>query len=365
MEYQTLYNKLVENLYYPIETKKLNELEKMMKENKRFFVLGSGRTGYVCEFFSSVFNDNKPFSSFVIGDRYKIESLKDGLLIAASGSGKTPYVISRLQTINKKVNVVSLTANETSPISSLSNKIITIKDKRQRKKKYNIDGDIQKHLPLTLLGTSFELKLMTTLMALNDYYFRHSQNIKKGYKYLVDSLKSNLDERKISELTELLIKKRNNRIFITGHYQCGIVSNYIINRWKNLGFKLTNPRSAESPRMKKEDLVLIISGSGQEYLNGEKGFEHYYYKYIYDICEKRNVEKALITSNTESSLALNSDLVVPIKGRDYLKRILPKKSTDYLFEMKTMLLEAVITHKIAEKLNITESQMKENHSDFV
>ncbi len=363
--YQILYNKLVNNLNYSLDLKKLSYLKDLLEENKKFFVLGSGRTGYVCEFFSSVFNDNKPFSSFMIGDDYKIESLKEGLLLVASGSGETPYVTSRLRVVNKDVSVVSLTTKKDSTVARLSDEIIKIEDERPEKKEYDINGEVVKHLPLTFLGTSFELKLLMTLTAFNDYYFGHEKSIKTSYEKILDSLNFVQNEEKLDELTEHLINNKRNRIFITGHYQCGIVSNYIINRWKNLGFQLTNPKSAESPRMKENDLVIIISGSGQEYLSGEKGFEHYYYNHIYDICKRRKVRTALITSNLESILASKSDLVIPIKGREYSKRTPPKKSKDYLFELRTMLTEAVITHELARRMNVSESQMRENHSDFV
>jgi len=184
---------------------------------------------------------------------------------------------------------------------------------------------------------------------------------------LVSKNLSHLNEREVKELT-LQIKK-SKRIFIVGAGRSGLVGRAFGMRLMHLGFEVFIVGDTINPSIKKEDLLLAVSGSGET-------------SFVVSCAKaaKRNKARVLsICGNRESSLGQFSDFFLKIptnirkkgfKEKDYTTReLLGEDAKNYaplgtLFELSTMVfLDGVIALLVKEG-KVSEEEMKKRHANL-
>jgi 6-phospho-3-hexuloisomerase len=154
--------------------------------------------------------------------------------------------------------------------------------------------------------------------------------------------------------TKRFVKKIKNskRIFLYGGGRSGLVAEAFAMRLTQLGIESHVIGESSAPQIKKNDLVILISGSGETKITKE----------IADNAKKLKAKIILITSNKNSSIAKKSNMILEIEAKTKIKgkSIEPLGS---LFEQATLIYLDSVILILMNKLNKTEKQMKKEHSD--
>ena len=176
------------------------------------------------------------------------------------------------------------------------------------------------------------------------------KNEKKILKEIEVVLKKN-PEKSEKELVKEIIKSK--RVFISGGGRSGLIGKTFAMRLMQIGKKVFVVGETITPSIKKNDLLIVISGSGTT-------------KTILDIvlaAKKSKATVACLTSEEISPIAGASDQIVILKSKTKTsgKSIQPLGS---LFEQSSFIfLEAVILGLI-KKLKISETKMKKKHASL-
>jgi 6-phospho-3-hexuloisomerase len=178
----------------------------------------------------------------------------------------------------------------------------------------------------------------------------------KSIQKILDNVGDEIDKvlDKIDEnSTRRLIKRIENskRIFLYGGGRSGLIAEAFAMRLIQLGIESHVVGESSAPQIKKNDLVILISGSGETKITKE----------IADNAKKLKAKIILITSNKNSSIAKKSNMILEIEAKTKVKgkSIEPLGS---LFEQATFIYLDSIILILMNKLNKTEKQMKKEHS---
>jgi 6-phospho-3-hexuloisomerase len=128
---------------------------------KRIFIMGAGRSGLVGRSFAMRLM-HLGFTVFVVGETTTPAVRPEDMVIAISGSGETPSMVS-LGKIAKDIGstLITITSNTDSTLARMSD----IKVKIRGRTKDNIEGYLERHMKgeyraLTPMGTTFEVSTM-------------------------------------------------------------------------------------------------------------------------------------------------------------------------------------------------------------
>ncbi|MGQ9722877.1 MAG: 6-phospho-3-hexuloisomerase [Candidatus Jordarchaeum sp.] len=153
----------ISNAVNDINDVQVNQLVELLvnglKDNRRIFVIGAGRSGLVVRAFAMRLM-HLGFEVFVVGETITPAVTEKDILIAISGSGRTKLVVesSRIAKTNVGATLVVLTSYPDSPLAQLADLVVEV---RGRTKVTEQNDYIQRqikgeHSPLTPLGTLFE-----------------------------------------------------------------------------------------------------------------------------------------------------------------------------------------------------------------
>lgn len=176
-----------------------------------------------------------------------------------------------------------------------------------------------------------------------------------------------LDEETVDRLAAAILRTLGDRsIFVVGAGRSGLVARAFAMRLMHLGFSVHVVGETTTPRMDPEDLLIVISGSG----------ETLYPSTIAREAKKLGGVIAAITSYPDSTIGRLADVVVTIKGR-----IKPDTTTDYesrqimgihepltplgtLFELSTMIFCDALISELASRLGKTEEDIARRHASL-
>ena len=153
------------------------------------------------------------------------------------------------------------------------------------------------------------------------------------------------------KLTDMLDKA--SRIFIAGAGRSALVARFFAMRLMHGGYDVYVVGEIVTPSLKKGDLLIVISGSGET--ETMIAFTKR--------AKELGAEIALISAKTDSTLADMSNTVFPIGAPELFGKVIgmPMGTT---FELSTLIfLEATISHIIHEK-GIPEEEMRGRHANL-
>jgi len=168
----------------------------------------------------------------------------------------------------------------------------------------------------------------------------------------------------INELVDAY--NRNRMILVVGAGRSGLVGRAFAMRLMHLGFNVHVLGDTITPAVRKDDIVIAVSGSGTT-------------KLVVTAAEAAKIVGAkviAITSYPESPLGSLADLVVQIPGRtkvaresDFFSRQIlgihePLAPLGTLFEITTMIVLDSIIVALMEKLGQREEDLKERHANI-
>jgi 6-phospho 3-hexuloisomerase len=163
----------------------------------------------------------------------------------------------------------------------------------------------------------------------------------------INSILSQTDEVKVECLVDSILSAE--RVYVIGLGRSGLVSRSFAIRLMHLGIKIFIVGDVITPAIKKGDLLLAISGSGETPI----------VKHIVSKAKELDANVFLITSKTNTSIGEMSNQVLILPDVD--KQVLPLKSA---FEAGAYILLDTVVIMIMQKQGITPQEMMERHSNL-
>ncbi|BCX88614.1 6-phospho-3-hexuloisomerase [Methylomarinovum tepidoasis] len=143
------------------------------------------------------------------------------------------------------------------------------------------------------------------------------------------------------------------QVFVGGMGRSGLVTKFFVMRLMHAGYKAFVLGETVTPAIRKGDLFIVISGSGETgsmITNAKKAKEV-------------GAKVVLITAKSSSTLAEIADEVLQI-GTDESYAKVKGLPMGTMFELSTLIfLEAMVSHIIHEK-GIPEEKMRERHANL-
>ena len=169
---------------------------------------------------------------------------------------------------------------------------------------------------------------------------------------------SSIDSNQIIKLIELIIevKSNNRRIFVYGAGRSGFIGKCFAQRLMHLGIKSCFISDAVTYRYGKEDLLILISGSGET--TSPKAIAE----------EAKNIggKIALFTGNHKSKIAMLSDLVIKVEGKSKENATSQESLAPFtsLFDISTLSILDSVAASLMVQLGITETDIDERHASI-
>ena len=178
---------------------------------------------------------------------------------------------------------------------------------------------------------------------------------------IADQVKKNsdsIDTDQILKLIELIIEidSKNGRIFIYGAGRSGFIGRCFAQRLMHLGINSCFVSDAVTYRYSKEDLLILVSGSGETISP----------KAIAEEAKIIGGKIALFTGNLKSMIAKLSDLVIKVEGKSKEKAISQDSLAPFtsLFDISTLSILDSIGASLMVLLGITESDINKRHASI-
>ncbi len=177
---------------------------------------------------------------------------------------------------------------------------------------------------------------------------------------------SQLDLDQVEKMIQMVLDARHRRIFVVGVGRSGFVGRAFAVRLMNLGFNVYFLGETITPAATKEDLIIVISGSGTTKLATTAS----------STAREIGANVIAITSYPESQLGRTADHIVFVGGRtkigwprkkDYLARqILGERETlsplGSIFENNAMIFLDSLVVELMHRLGKTEEEMRRLHA---
>jgi len=167
-----------------------------------------------------------------------------------------------------------------------------------------------------------------------------------------------IDTNKVLKLIELIVEvdSKDGRIFIYGAGRSGFIGRSFAQRLMHLGIKSCFVSDAVTYRYTKDDLLIVISGSGETTSP----------KAITKKAKEIGGKIALFTGNPKSSIALLSDLSIKVEGKSKEKAISRETLAPFtsLFDISTLSILDSIGASLMVLLDKTEEDIDERHASI-
>ncbi len=172
-----------------------------------------------------------------------------------------------------------------------------------------------------------------------------------------------LEEDIIEQFEDIIIAAKN--VFVTGAGRSGLAAKAFAMRLMHLGISAYVVGETISPAIYEDDCIIAISGSGETntIVSAAK------------IAKSRGAKVLAVTSYPESSLGQLADGYIFVKGRtkqevddeNYMKRQIHGNYTSLTplgtaFELTTLVFLDAIVSELMEKMQQTESDLKNRHA---
>ncbi|MHA1241900.1 MAG: SIS domain-containing protein [Promethearchaeota archaeon] len=178
---------------------------------------------------------------------------------------------------------------------------------------------------------------------------------------IADQVKKNsdsIDTNQILKLIELIVEVDSNegRIFIYGAGRSGFIGRCFAQRLMHLGIKSCFVSDAITYRYSKEDLLILVSGSGETTSP----------KAIAEEAKEIGGKIALFTGNLKSTIARLSNLVIKVEGKSKEKAISQDSLAPFtsLFDISTLSILDSIGASLMVLLEITENDIDKRHASI-
>jgi len=178
---------------------------------------------------------------------------------------------------------------------------------------------------------------------------------------IADQVKKNSDSIDLNQVLKLIdmiieVKSNNRRIFIYGAGRSGFIGRCFAQRLMHLGIKSCFVSDAVTYRYSKEDLLILVSGSGETTSP----------KAIAEEAKEIGGKIALFSGNPKSTIGMLSDLTIKVEGKSKEKAISQDTLAPFtsLFDISTLSILDSIAASLMAQLGITEKDINERHASI-
>lgn len=184
---------------------------------------------------------------------------------------------------------------------------------------------------------------------------RKTAKTRGGFKKITKEIGSEIgkvlnkiDTKKTKKLTESILHTKS--IFVTGQGRSGLIGKAFVMRLMQLGLKGYAVGEVVTPAIKHDDLLVVISGSGETPITLE----------IVKGAKKQKSKICVITANKKSRIAKESSLVIEIPCKiDH--KIEPLGS---LFEQAALLYLDSVVIGLMKKLRKRSADLRKKHANL-
>jgi len=176
---------------------------------------------------------------------------------------------------------------------------------------------------------------------------------KKSINYIVDKVKTSLlslNDEQIEKICREFLKA--DRIFLYGAGRSGLVAKAFAIRLVHLGFQTYVIGETITPPVRKGDLVIVISGSGETIPSVMTA----------EIAKKIGAKLIAVTSRENSKISKNADFTVKLSTECEDKERARFAPLGTLFEASAWLFLDGLVAKLMEMKGESEKRMKERHA---
>jgi len=160
-----------------------------------------------------------------------------------------------------------------------------------------------------------------------------------------------IDEKSTNNFINLILKSKN--IFLTGQGRSGLVAEAFAMRLTQLALKSHIVGEPTTPAIKKNNLLIAVSGSGKTKITQD----------IIKQAKKKKAKICLITANKNSSAAKNSNLIIEIRAKTKLTKRKSIEPLGSLFEQASLLFLDSVILILMKKLGKKEKFLKKRHAE--
>jgi 6-phospho 3-hexuloisomerase len=181
----------------------------------------------------------------------------------------------------------------------------------------------------------------------------------------VQTIADEIDYLEVNSLIQDLVSAHQNkkRVFVMGAGRSGLVAKGFAMRLMHLGFYVYVVGETVTPAVETDDLLIVISGSGETKSINEMGA----------LAKAKGTRLASVTSNKDSTLGTISDTSVIIKGRnkvssmDFMERQVIGSHISFaplgtMFEISTMVFLDGVIAALMEVTKKSEDDLKKKHA---
>jgi 6-phospho 3-hexuloisomerase len=166
----------------------------------------------------------------------------------------------------------------------------------------------------------------------------------------LDREKRDFDEEKANLLVDSLFSAR--RVFVYGAGRSGHVGRMFTQRLMHLGFKSYFLGETLTPALSSEDVLVVISGSGQTTSTVA----------IAQAAQRVGAKTVVLTAHPESSMAKELTLVIRIRGKTKLTEYESYAPFTTLFDVTCLIYLDSVAAEIMGRLNLTDEDIKDKHA---
>lgn len=174
---------------------------------------------------------------------------------------------------------------------------------------------------------------------------------KEKINLIIKEIKNSLsliNEEKVRKFIEII--EGAKRIFVLGQGRSGLIAKCFAMRLMHLGFLVYVVGETITPGIKKEDLLIICSSSGEKYLARE----------FAKLAKKKEAIVCALTSSKISPLGRIADLVIQIPAEKFNT----KQPLGSLFEQSLFLYLEGIIFSLIKEIDITKGEMRNRHANL-
>ena len=176
---------------------------------------------------------------------------------------------------------------------------------------------------------------------------------------IINQVKNNeisVNDNDIIKLIDLIIKTKDSdhMVFIYGAGRSGFIGRCFAQRLMHLGIKSCFVSDAITHQYTKEDLLIVISGSGETTSPVA----------IVQKARKIGGKIALLTGNINSTIGKLSQCIIKVEGKSKDKAISQETLAPYtsLFDISTLSILDSIGGTLMRILNVTEEDIDKRHA---
>jgi 6-phospho-3-hexuloisomerase len=163
---------------------------------------------------------------------------------------------------------------------------------------------------------------------------------------------------KINNLIDLIVKTygKNRMVFLYGAGRSGFIGRCFAQRLMHLGIKSCFISDAVTHRYNDNDLLIIISGSGETTSPLA----------IAEKAKEMGGNLVLFTGNPYSNIAKLSDLIIQIEGKSKEKAIIEDSLAPYttLFDISTLAVLDAVGGLLMKILGVSEADIDKRHASI-